>query len=453
MMIFKKAIPRRVFLRGMGATLALPLLDGMVPAFASSAETAATAPVRLGVVYVPDGMWPMDQWTPKTEGAGFELTPTLEPLAPFRDRILVLTGLAQKEALTKPGEATADHSCALATYLTGVHPKHTAGKDFRAGISMDQIAAEQLGKKTQLASLEVSLFTTDLVGVCESGQTCTYLTTLCWRTPTTPLPMENRPRAVFERLFGDSDSTDRTERSKQIQENRSILDSVAVEVASFMKDMGAGDRTKIDEYLQAIRDVERRIQIAEEQANREVPQFDRPIGTPSSFEDYAKLMMDLQVLAYQTDLTRIITMAVAREGPYGSRAYPDIGIADNHHTLSHHQNNATAIEKLAQINAFHTKLFAYYLEKLQSTPDGDGTLLDHIVLLYGSGLADGNVHQHDNLPLLLAGGAGGQLQGGRHIRYKDGTPMTNLHLAILDKLGLPMEKLGDSDGKLDLLPV
>jgi hypothetical protein len=293
MMIFKRTIPRRTFLRGMGATLALPLLDGMVPAFASPAETAAMAPVRLGIVYVPDGMWPMDQWTPKTEGAGFELSPTLQPLAPFRDRILVLSGLAQKEALTKPGEATADHSCAFATYLTGVHPKQTLGKDFRVGISMDQIAAEELGKKTQLASLELSLFTTDLVGTCETGQTCTYLTTLSWRTPTTPLPLENRPRALFERLFGDSDSTDRAERSKQIRENRSILDSLSVEVASFMKDMGAGDRTKIDEYLQAIRDIERRIQIAEEQASREVPQFDRPIGTPPSFTEYAHLMMDL----------------------------------------------------------------------------------------------------------------------------------------------------------------
>ena len=453
MMIFKKAIPRRTFLRGMGATFALPLLDGMVPAFASSSDSAAKPPVRLGIVYVPDGMWPMDQWTPKTEGAGFELSPTLEPLARFRDRILVLTGLAQKEALTKPGEATADHSCAFATYLTGVHPKQTLGKDFRVGVSMDQVAAEQLGKETQLASLELSLFTTDLVGTCETGQTCTYLTTLSWRTPTTPMPMENRPRALFERLFGDSDSTDRAERAKQILENRSILDSLAGEVASFMKDMGAGDRTKIDEYLQAIRDVERRIQIAEEQSNREVPQFDRPMGTPASFEEYAHLMMDLQVLAYQTDLTRVITLAVAREGPYGSRAYPEIGISDNHHTLSHHQNSPEAIAKLAQINAFHAKLFADYLEKLQATPDGDGTLLDHIVLLYGSGLCDGNIHQHYNLPLLLAGGAGGQLKGGRHLRYKDGTPMANLHLSILDKLGLPMEKLGDSDGKLNLLSV
>ena len=452
-MIFKKAIPRRVFLQGMGATLALPLLDGMVPAFASPAETAAMAPVRLGIVYVPDGMWPMDQWTPKTEGAGFELSPTLEPLARLRDRILVLSGLAQKEALTKPGEATADHSCAFATYLTGVHPKQTLGKDFRVGVSMDQVAAEQLGKETQLASLELSLFTTDLVGTCETGQTCTYLTTLSWRTPTTPMPMENRPRALFERLFGDSDSTDRAERAKQILENRSILDSLAGEVASFMKDMGAGDRTKIDEYLQAIRDVERRIQIAEEQSNREVPQFDRPMGTPASFEEYAHLMMDLQVLAYQTDLTRVITLVMAREGPYGSRAYPEIGISDNHHTLSHHQNSPEAIAKLAQINAFHAKLFADYLEKLQATSDGDGTMLDHMVLLYGSGLCDGNIHQHYNLPLLLAGGAGGKLKGGRHLRYKDWTPMANLHLTILDKLGLPMDKLGDSDGKLDLLSV
>jgi len=453
MISFKKAIPRRMFLRGVGAAFALPLLDGMIPAFASSADTAAKTPVRLGVVYAPDGMWPMDKWTPKTEGAGFEFPATLEPLAPFRNQTLVLSGLAHKDALAKPGEAAADHSQAFATYLTGVHPKRTAGKDFRVGISMDQVAAEHIGKENQLASLEVSLFGSDLVGTCEAGETCTYLTTLSWRTPTTPLPMENRPRAVFERLFGDSDSTDRTERLAQIRQNRSILDSVSGEVASLMKDLGTGDGTKIDEYLAAIRDVERRIQIAEEQANREVPQFDRPMGTPSSFEDYAKLMIDLNVLAYQTDLTRIITFVVGREGPYGSRAYPDIGVSDNHHTLSHHQNNPVAVDKLAQINQFHTKIVAYYLERLQATRDGNGSLLDHIVLLYGSGLANGNIHQHDNLPLVLAGGAGGQIKGGRHIRYKDGTPMANLHLTVLEKLGLPIEQFGDSNGKLDLLSV
>ena len=448
MMIFKKAIPRRVFLRGMGATLALPLLDGMVPAFASSAETAATAPVRLGVVYVPDGMWPMDQWTPKTEGAGFELTPTLEPLAPFRDRILVLTGLAQKEALTKPGEATADHSCALATYLTGVHPKHTAGKDFRAGISMDQIAAEQLGKKTQLASLEVSLFTTDLVGVCESGQTCTYLTTLCWRTPTTPLPMENRPRAVFERLFGDSNTTDLAARLTRIQERRSILDSVVADVTRLLTGLGPSDRARLTEYLEAIRDVERRIQMAEQQAaSQELPTMERPVGVPATFEEHAKLIFDLQLLALQCDLTRVITFMMARE--QSQRAYPEIGVPEPHHPLSHHGNKPEMVSQVLKIDIFHARMFAYYLEKLRSTPDGDGSLLDHSIIVYGSGMSNGSGHDYHKLPVLLAGGGAGRIKGGRHLRYKDDTPLTNLLLAVLDKLGIPMEKLGDSTGKVE----
>jgi hypothetical protein len=445
MMIFKKAIPRRMFLRGMGATLALPLLDGMVPAFAQSSDPAVKAPVRLGIVYVPNGMWPMDKWTPKTEGAAFELTPTLEQLAPFRDRLLVLSGLDLK--IAEPlGHNTA-------SFLTGVHPKETGGKDVRAGISMDQIAAEEAGKHTQLGSLEVSLCSTDVVGACDGSLSCVYVNTISWRTPTTPLAMENNPRAVFERLFGDTDSTDRAERLARIRERRSILDGVTERAARVLKEIGPSDHAKVTQYLEAIRDTERRIQISEEQANREVPTFDKPLGAPASFEEYAKLMIDLQVIAYQTDLTRVITFMMAREGPKGSRAYPEIGISDLHHTLSHHQNNADTIEKLFKLNVYHMKMFAYFLEKLRSTPDGDGSLLDHTILLYGSGLSNGNIHNHDNLPLLLVGGGGGQIKGGRHIRYPEGTPMTNLYLTVLDKLGLPVEKFGDSTGKLDLLSV
>ena len=453
MMIFKKAIPRRTFLRGLGATLALPLLDGMVPAFASPVDTAAKAPVRLGVVYVGNGMWPMNKWTPKTEGAAFELTPTLEPLAPFRDQLLVLSGLAHKEAFPTPDDGGTPHAQAFSAFLTGVRAKYTAGKDFRVGTSMDQIVAEKLGKETQLASLELSLFLTDPVGTCEPGETCTYINTMSWRTPTTPLPMEKNPRAVFERLFGDNDSSDRAGRLALIRQNRSILDSVAEGASSFLKDIGPSDRAKLTQYLDAIRDVERRIHIAEEQANREVPTFDRPAGVPASFEDYAKLMIDLQVLAYQTDLTRVITFAMAREGAYGGRPYPEIGIADNHHALSHHQNSPVIVDKLFQINLYHMKMFAYYLEKLRSTPDGNGNLLDHSILLYGSGLSNGNTHLHADLPILLAGGAGGQIKGGRHNRYPDETPMSNLHLTLLDMLGVPVEKLGNSTGKLDLLSV
>ncbi len=452
-MIFKKAIPRRTFLRGMGATLALPLLEGMVPAFATSAEAAVTEPVRLGIVYAPNGMWPMEQWTPKAEGPGFELTPTLEPLAPFRDRLLVLSGLCQKEAFAAPGEGSQDHSRAAGTFLTGIRVKPTEGKDFRAGISMDQIAAEKLGKDTQLVSLEISLCLSDLVGVCEGGWTCVYLSTISWRTPTTPLPMENNPRALFERLFGDSDSTDRAERLARIRERRSILDWVTERGARLLAGIGPSDRAKLTEYFDAVRDIERRIQIAEEQSNREVPAFERPVGVPVAFEEYVKLMFDLQVLAYQADLTRVITFMMGREGAFGGRAYPELGISDLHHTLSHHQNIPAAVEKLSRINVYHTKLFAYFLEKLRSTPDGDGSLLDHTILLYGSGLSDGNLHRHDNLPLLLVGGAGDQIKGGRHIRYPDGTAMTNLLLTMLDKLAVPVDKLGDSTGKLDLLSV
>jgi hypothetical protein len=449
MTIFKKAIPRRTFLRGLCSTLALPLLDGMVPAFAGSVK----GPVRLGIVYVGNGMWPMDKWTPKGSSGVLEMTPTIEPLASFRNQLTLLTGLAHKEAFPTPDDASADHSRACASFLTGIRPKHTAGKDFRAGISMDQIAAGKLGKKTQLASLELSLFLGDLVGTCENGDTCTYLTTLSWRTPTTPLPMENNPRAVFERLFGDSDSTGRSDRVSLIRREQSVLDGVSRDMASVLTGLGSSDRAKLSEYFDAVRDVERRIQIAETQANSEVPTFERPAGVPASFEEYAKLMIDLQVLAYQTDLTRIITFAIGREGPYGGRAYPELGISELHHTLSHHQDDAAAIDKLFEINLYHSKLFAYFLEKLRSTPDGDGSLLDHTILLYGSGLSNGNIHQHDNLPILLAGGGRGDIKGGRHIKYSDGTPMTNLHLTLLDQLGIPLEKLGDSTGQLDLLSV
>ena len=448
MMIFKKAIPRRTLLKGMGAALGLPLLDAMVPAFATA---AGKAPVRLATVYVANGMWPMDKWTPKTEGAAFELSPTLEPLAPFRDQLLVLSGLAHKEGMPSPNDPGAPHTHAFGTFLTGVRPKETSGKDYQLGISMDQVAAETLGKETQLASLEVSLFNRDMIGSCEGGWTCAYLSTLSWRSPTTPLPMERNPRGLFERLFGDSDSTDRASRLARIREQRSILDGVTKLASRFMGEIGPSDRAKLTEFLDAIRDIERRIQIAERQSDQEVPALERPVGAPASFEAYAKLMMDLQVLAYQTDLTRIITFAMENEG--GGRAYPEIGIPDQHHTLSHHQNGSVAIDKLFRIHVHHMKLFAYFLGKLRSVPDGDGSLLDHTILLYGSGLSDGNAHVHENLPILLVGGAGGGLQGGRHIRYPDGTPMTNLHLTMLDKLGVPLEKLGDSTGKLDLLSV
>jgi hypothetical protein len=447
MMIFKKAIPRRTFLRGFGTSLALPLLDSMVPAFASSAARVERTR-RLSIVYIPNGAI-MDKWTPTRKGAGFELTPILEPLAPFRDQILVLSGLNHESGRAWPGENTGDHARAGATYLTGVHPKRTEGGDVRAGISADQLAAKELGKHTQLASLELSLDPSELMGICEAGYTCAYMNTISWRTPTTPMPMENRPRVVFERLFGDAESSDATARLRQIREDRSFLDSVTQKATHLLSDLGPADRARLNEYLEAVRDLERRIQLAEEQSGRELPSVERPAGVPATFAEHAKLMFDLQVLAYQTDLTRVITFMMGRE--FTGRTYREIGIPDEHHRLSHHQNKSDKIDKVFQINVYHAKMFAYFLEKLRSTPDGDGSLLDSLVVLYGSSLSDGNQHLHNDLPILLAGGAAGEIKGGRHLRYPEKTPMPNLLLTMLDLVRVPVESLGDSTGRLDLL--
>jgi hypothetical protein len=450
MMITKKAIPRRTFLRGINVALALPLLDAMIPPFASTLDATAKPAARLSFVYVPNGII-MDKWTPVAEGAAFELTPILEPLAPFRDHLLVLSGLAHNEARALPGEAGGDHSRAGPSFLTGVHPKKTGGADLRLGISLDQIVAKELGKNTQLASLELGLDPTDTSGQCEAGYTCAYTNTLSWRTPTTPLPVENHPRAVFEHLFGDSDSTDPKERLARIRSDRSILDFATQSVARLLKGVGPSDRTKLTEYLDAVRDVERRIQLAEEQASRKPPMLERPIGIPATLEEHAKLMFDLQVLAYQCDLTRVATFMMGHEQT--TRSYSEIGIPDAHHPLTHHGGDTEKIAKVIRINIFHAKMFAYFLEKLRSTPDGDGSLLDHSVVLYGGGLSDGNLHLHNNLPILLAGGGSGQIKGGRHLRYPADTPMPNLYLTLLDMVGVPMENLGTSTGKLEPLSI
>ena len=443
-MIFKKAIPRRTFLRGAGATLALPLLDGMVPAFATKLDTAAKSPVRLSIVYSPNGM-NMAKWTPAAEGAAFELSPTLEPLAPFRDQLLVLTGLNNNAGDALPGEGeNAPHERAGAVFLTGVHPK----REGHVGISVDQIAAKELGKHTQVASLELGLHSNEIVGACEKGWSCAYMNTLSWRTPTTPLPVEYRPRAVFERLFGDSNSTDPAVRLARIRKDRSLLDSVTQAVARLMGAVGPSDRARLAQYLDAMRDIERRIQMTEEQSSRELPVLDRPVGIPATFEEHAKLMFDLQVLAYETDLTRVGTFMMGRG--QSNRTYREIGVPDVHHALSHHQNDPVKLEKLFKINLYHSRLFAYFLEKLRSTPDGDGSLLDHLMIVYGSAMSDGNKHWLQNLPILLLGGGAGQIKGGRHLRYPKGTPMMNLFLTLLDKLGTPVENFGDGTGKLEL---
>jgi hypothetical protein len=444
MIITKHSLPRRTFLRGVGATLALPLLDSMVPAFAAVRSSAAKPIPRLFTGYVPNGVI-MDQWTPAAAGALTDLPATLQPLTPFKDKLLIVSGLADAPAFPLPGEGTGDHVRAAATFLTGVHPKKTDGPDIRAGTSMDQIAAGVLGQETVLRSLELAIDPNELIGACEAGWSCAYANTLSWRNPTNPLPMENQPRAVFERLFGDTDNTTPEARLARIQEDRSILDSLVHEVADFQRVLGPDDRTKVTQYLDAIRDIERRIQLAEAQSHRELPELARPTGgIPDTFEEHARMMLDLQVLAFQADLTRVITFMMSRE--VSPRTYPELGIPDPHHGLSHHQNRPEQMAKLAKLNRHHIERIAYFMDKLAATPDGDGTLLDQVLIQYGCGISDGNQHLHVNLPVLVAGGAAGRIKGGRHLRVAEETPLTNLQLAVLDKLGVPTEKLGDSTG-------
>jgi len=429
----------------MGATLALPLLDGMMPAFASS-----VAPVRrLATVYIAHGAI-MEKWIPAATGADFELTPILESLAPFRDRIVVVSGLTDRAGVGLPGEGSGDHLRAAASFLTGMHPKKTEGPDIYAGVSVDQIAARHLGKDTQLASIELSLESVEMVGACEAGYTCAYGNTLSWRDATTPLPMENQPRLVFERLFGGSDSTSQAARLARIAEDRSVLDVLLGEVARLQKSLGTGDRAKLNQYLEAIREIERRIQKAEEQSEMELPMIERPTGgIPDTFTEHAKVMFDLLTLAYQCDLTRVGTFMMCRET--SSRAYPEIGIPDPHHGLSHHGNNPVQVDKLIKLQRYHMQHFAYFLEKLRATPEGDGTLLDNIAIVYGSGISDGNLHYHDNLPIVIAGGAGGRITGGRHVQLPKDTPLANLQLSLLNKLDVPADRFADSTGEIDQL--
>ena len=448
MIVTKRYLPRRTVLRGLGATVALPLLDGMVPALSPLRATAAQPVRRLGAFYVPNGV-EMRAWTPAGEEAALELSPILEPLAPVRDQVCVLSGLADKPAIPRDGEGTGDHARASATWLTGVHARKTEGPDIRAGVSMDQIAAQELGKLTQLSSLELAIDSVEVLGACDQGYSCAYANTISWRNATTPLPMENNPRAVFERLFGAADSTDAFTRLARLRQDRSILDFVTNEAATLEHRLGAGDRLKLTQYLDAVRDVERRIQRAEEQSDREVPVVEQPIGIPGTFEEHARLMFDLLTLAYQTDLTRVGTLMFGRE--VSGRSFPEIGVPGGHHGYSHHQNDPVNLEMLAKINTHHIRQFGYFLEKLRSTPDGDGSLLDHSLFLYGAGISDGNLHFHLDLPILLAGGSAGHLKGGRHLRYSSETPLANLHVAMLDKLGLPVEQFGDSTGGLPYL--
>lgn len=443
--ITKKALPRRTFLRGLGATVSLPLLDAMVPALTAQARSAAGPIRRLGFIYIPNGVV-MDRWTPADGGPDRTLTlsPTLQPLEKFRDRVTVVSGLGHKQAESL-GDGNGDHSRATTTWLSGVHPKRTEGADVRNGVTADQIAARELGADTPLPSLELALEANNLVGNCDIGYSCVYMNTISWRTDTTPLPMENNPRVVFERLFGEGGSGQY--RLAQMRRDRSILDSVLQDAIKLDRTLGAEDRATLAHYLDAIRDIEQRIGKSEARnADSPLSLPDRPLGVPDTFEEHIKLMFDLQVLAFRADLTRVVSLLLGRE--LSQRTYGQIGVVDPHHAISHHQDDAEKIAKLAKINAYHVQMLAHLVEQLHQTPDGAGTLLDHSILLYGGGISDGNLHNHSPLPLAMIGGGAGRLTGGRHLQYERDTPMANLLLSVLDKVGVRPEKLGDSTGRL-----
>ena len=442
MIITKRALSRRTVLRGIGASVALPLLDGMVPALVATERSAAAPVRRFGAVYAPNGMW-MDAWTPTSDGRDFTFPTTLASLEPFRESVTVVSGLN----VAKNAGASL-HSRASTRWLTGVPPREGQTQAaVYAGASMDQIAAASIGGETQFGSLESALELNDFAGSCDPGFSCAYVTTISWRSPTTPLPMEHNPRALFERLFGDQGTTDPAARRARIKQDQSLLDSVVEEAARLGRRVSVSDRLKLDQYLDAIRDIERRLQRSEQETDRELPVVELPGAIPESYEAYAKLMFDLQVLAYQTDLTRIQTFMLGRE--LSARQYPEIGAPDAHHPTSHHTNDPAKIANYIKINSFHTRLFAYYLERLATTPDGEGTLLDHIMLVYGSGMSDGNAHATSNLPLVLAGGGTGA--GGRHLRLPTDTPLSNLQLTLLDRLGVTIDSHGDSTSPLSLL--
>jgi hypothetical protein len=453
MLVTKRYIPRRTFLKGAGTALALPLLDAMVPALSALAETAAAPVRRLGFVYLPNGVARnfkgINYWTPSGVGTDFELSPILSPLAPYRDRLTVVSGLAQHQADALDDGANGDHTRGTATWLTGARPKRTEGADVRNGISADQVAAAEIGKDTALPSLELAIDLNFLAGQCENSYSCAYLNTLSWTSASSPLPTENNPRIVFERLFGDGGTT--AQRRAQARDNRSILDSVMADLSRLQGSLGPSDRGKVSEYVDSIREVERRIQRVESQGDGELPTLDRPSGVPERFDEHVKLMYDLQWLAFRADLTRVVTFMLGRELNF--RTYPEIGITEGHHGLSHHQDNPTQLAKYAKLNTYQTELFAWFLDKLKSTPDGDGTLLDHSLYLYGAGLSNPNLHAHYDLPLALIGGAAGRMKGGRHLQFREETPMTNLLLSMLEKAGVRPETLGDSTGRLPIEPL
>jgi hypothetical protein len=436
----KKHLSRRTFLNGMGVTMALPFLESMVPAGTPLAQTAAAGRTRLGCIYIPHGAT-MDKWTPAAEGKGFELTEILQPLAPFRERVNIVSDLSHPQAYGG-GSATSNHNRSAATFLSGAHAE--AGPQAHLGITMDQFAAHKIGRDTPLPSLELMI--EDATLSCGDGLSCAYRDTISWQGPTAPLPMQNNPQVVFERLFGDG-STDAERRGRR-EQSLSLLDSVLGEVSSLQRTLPAVDRGRVDQYLGDVREIERRIQKAAQLASADLTLPDAPAGAPKDVEEHIKLMFDLQVLAWQANITRVTTLLMAKE--LSNAVYPKSGVRDAFHILSHHSNLRENMDRFAVLNRYHMTLFTYLLQKLQSIPDGDGTLLDHSMVLYGSAMSDANQHNHGPLPVILAGGASGALKGGRHIRHPKDTTMSNLLLAMLDKLAIPTEKFGDSTGMLQI---
>jgi Protein of unknown function (DUF1552) len=434
-----QSLPRRTVLRGLGAAVALPVLDAMLPAFSSRARAAAKPVHRFQTFYVPNGM-AMEYWSPKGEGSGFELSPILEPLAPFREQMLVLSGLKANWNYI--------HAGASGSFLTGTTRGGRNEVEVVADVSMDQLLARHFANDTQVASLELAMDPPANAGACTGILSCAYTHTICWRSPTQPLPMEYNPRAVFEKLFGDSGSTGRAARESRLKQHRSILDSVAAKLASLRRELGPQDQVKVDEFTEALRDVERRIQKAEEQRDLELPAFDQPQGVPPVFEDHLALMLDLQLLALQSDLTRVVSFMIGKE--QSARPYPQIGVPEAHHPLSHHNDVPDLVAHMSKINRYHTELFARYLTKLRATPDGEGSLLDHMTVLYGSGISNSTRHSGDNLPILVMGGGAGRLKGGRHLAFADKPTMANLLVTLMDKLDVPVERIGGSTGKLEI---
>lgn len=441
MILTRKSLPRRTFLRGMGATIALPLLDAMIPAATAASRTLAKPVRRLGYVFMPMGC-DITRWTPQGGEKLNELSPILASLESVKDQISVLTNLDLQPAY--PGT----HATSNSAFLSAAVAKRTESSDFFLGTTADQIAARHLGRETQLPSLEMAMDLLQTVGQCDNGYACVYQNNLSWASPTTPLPAEAHPRLVFESLFGEGGTAD--QRRAALRKRASLLDWVGEDLSRLKRSLGPEDRSKVDGYLDAVREVERRIQKAEAEVGKDsLPDLDRPMGVPAAYADHARLMFELQVLAFQGDITRVTTFQLARET--SNRTYPEIGVSDPHHPLSHHGNDPAKIERMAKINAFHVSLFAEFLEKMKATPEAGGTLLDHSLILYGSGMGNPNLHDHSNLPIVVAGGAAGGMKGGRHLRFDKPTPLANLHLTLLDKAGVELESFGDSNGKIDEL--